>query len=241
MSEIGCRVAVQVATVWTSPDAPRDIDAAAVADRPDARAWLAALDAAGPQARLDLHGRTLTQVVAGEPVDIIEESGGWVRVVAPWQPSPDDARGYPGWVPRSHLVPRTESAGLPPSSGVAADPWSICQAALVHLGLPYLWGGTTPYGLDCSGLVHHSYRRAGVVVPRDAHAQFEAATPVPLGDQTPGDLYFFAGPDGHVYHVGFVTGDVTMLHAPETGRLVEDAVLAPERIANLFAAGRFLT
>jgi cell wall-associated NlpC family hydrolase len=115
------------------------------------------------------------------------------------------------------------------------------QAARAHLGLRYLWGGTTPYGLDCSGLVHHSYRRAGVVVPRDAHDQWEAASPVPLGQEQPGDLYFFARADDHVFHVGFVTGARTMLHAPETGQLIEDAPLAEGRLATLVAAGRFLS
>ena len=77
-------------------------------------------------------------------------------------------------------------------------------------------------------------------MPRDAHDQWAAATPVPLGAQRPGDLFFFAREDSHVVHVGFVTGEDTMLHAPETGRLVEEAPLAPDRIATIFAVGRFL-
>lgn len=233
-------VTVEVCTAWTAPDAPRDIDAPATADVPDPRAWLAGLDSFGSAGRLGLHGRTLTQLVAGEPVEVVEEAGDWVRVAAPWQPSAGGSRGYLAWVRRQHLAPRAEPAAAPTGS-IESDRAAICWAARRHLGLRYLWGGTTPYGLDCSGLVHQAYRDAGVVVPRDAHDQWEATAPVTLGEEQPGDLYFFARSDGHVFHVGFVTGEQTMLHAPATGQLVENAPLAPSRLETLVAAGRFLT
>ena len=98
-------VAVAVATLWTGPDAPRDVDAPAVADCPDVEAWTAAMNA---ETRLGLHGRTLSQLLLGEPVDVVEERDGWARVVAPWQPSSEDARGYPGWLPRAHLAQPAE-------------------------------------------------------------------------------------------------------------------------------------
>jgi gamma-D-glutamyl-L-lysine dipeptidyl-peptidase len=234
-------VGVEVCTGWTRPDAPRDLDGPAVADQPDLVEWLAALDRVGPEGRLGLHGRTLTQLVKNEPVDIVERAGDWVRVVAPWQPSATDPRGYLCWVRSRHLFPSdAEPAPLPPAQ-VAPDPVAIARAASDHVGLRYLWGGTTPYGLDCSGLIHHTYRRAGIVVPRDAHDQWAAATPVTLGEEQPGDLYFFAREDGRAFHVGFVTGDRTMLHAPETGELIEDAPIAPHRVETLFAAGRLLS
>jgi cell wall-associated NlpC family hydrolase len=230
---------VDVATMWSAPDAPRPLDAPATADEPDLCAWTSALDV---DARRGLHGRTETQLLRGEPVEVLEAGPpGWVRVVAPWQPSPKDARGYPGWVRTAHLAPpgRGDSS-RPHPGGVEARPEAIAEWARRFLGLQYLWGGLSRYGLDCSGLVHLAYRQAAVVVPRDAAAQHAAARPVPLGEERPGDLYFFAGDDGRVFHVGFVTGRLRMLHAPETAQRIEDAPLSEDRRAALTAAGRFL-
>lgn len=237
-------VAVPVATVWTSPEAPRAVDAAAVADSPDLAAWVASLDAEGtPERRLGLHGRTLTQLLEGEPVEVLEERDGWARVAAPWQASSADAAGYPGWVPRAQLAAAGGPVTAPPEAAWTPD--DVLRTAREFLGLRYLWGGTSPWGVDCSGLVHLSYRRQGRLVPRDASDQ--AADPtlerVSLDAVVPGDLYFFARPGERVYHVGFATaplaadGTRRMLHAPEGG-LVEDAPMAADRVDRLVSAGR---
>jgi gamma-D-glutamyl-L-lysine dipeptidyl-peptidase len=240
------RVAVAVATVWTSPEAPRDLDAAAVADEPDPAAWLAVLDAEGTaERRVGLHGRTLTQLSGGEPVQVLEEQAGWVRVVAPWQASSSHTSGYPGWVRRAHLAPTDEPVPAPAEASWSAD--DVLGTAREHLGLRYLWGGTSPWGLDCSGLVHVVYRRLGRLVSRDAFDQAAAPdlAPVPLDDVEPGDLYFFARPGERVYHVGFVArpvgadGERWMLHAPEGGNAaIEEAPMSAERRGRLVAAGR---
>jgi cell wall-associated NlpC family hydrolase len=103
-------VAIPVTTVWTAPDAPRKRDAPAIADAPDVAAWTASMDAAN---RLELHGRTLTQALLGEPVVVTEERAGWVRITLPWQPSADDPAGYPGWVPAAHVETTAAVAGEP--------------------------------------------------------------------------------------------------------------------------------
>ena len=236
MSEV-MRVGVPVATMWVSPKSPRDLDDAAVADAPDIDAWLAGLTAAD---RLVLHGRTVTQVLDGEPVLVEERRDGWARVVAPWQPVLG-RDGYLGWVREAHLRPAADDDPDHPADHVPADRIAVAAYAERFAGLVYLWGGTSPAGFDCSGLVHYSYRQAGFVVPRDSLDQAAAVTPVPLGEEEPGDLYFFAREDGRVYHVGFVRGGGRMLHAPEfdgSGRIVEEE-LSPERRAHLVAAGRF--
>ncbi|MEP6667310.1 MAG: C40 family peptidase [Nocardioidaceae bacterium] len=231
-------VGVDVATMWTSPDAPRDLDTPALADVPDMDAWTSALDV---QSRLDLHGRTLTQLLRGEPVTVMESGlAGWVKVAASWQPSPEHPDGYPGWVRQAHVA-EAEPPTSSPVATIEPDRPAVMSKAREFIGVRYLWGGTSPWGLDCSGLVHYAYRQGGVIVPRDAYAQHAVADAVQLGEEQPGDLYFFARADGRVFHVGFVTGRLTMLHAPEGGGLIEDAPLAPERQGTLLTAGRFLS
>lgn len=131
-----------------------------------------------------------------------------------------------------------------PGRSTRFDAGAVLGSARRFLGLRYLWGGLSAWGLDCSGLVHLTYRAHGVTVPRDAFDQAANVDPVPLDQVEPGDLYFFARPGERVHHVGFVSrplapdGTRWMLHAPEGGELIEDAPLAPERLDTLVSAGR---
>jgi hypothetical protein len=122
----------------------------------------------------------------------------------------------------------------------------LLDLARQFLGLKYVWGGTSTWGLDCSGLVHLTHRALGVTLPRDAAdmATSPDLAPVPLDEVQPGDLYFFATPEGRVTHVGFVTRPVQpdgvrwMLHAPEGGGFIEERPMTRERLATLVSAGR---
>jgi cell wall-associated NlpC family hydrolase len=116
---------------------------------------------------------------------------------------------------------------------------NVLATARLLLDLPYLWGGLSGYGVDCSGLVHLSHRVRGLVVPRDAHDQSTTAAGIGEEAVRPGDPVFF-GKDGQVHHVALATGPSTMLHAPRTGsRVREDAVDSPAYDGDTRTTGSF--
>lgn len=246
MSATVHRVAVDATPVWQRADAPRATEAAIIADEPDHPAWLAAMDSQSDDrlGRIGLLSRIETEALSGEPVEVHHDDGVWSQVTLPWQPSSKDPRGYPGYVRSAHLRSESNPATTVGSPAVgtpqdATDVNALLRQVRTHLGTHYLWGGLSDAGLDCSGLIHVSYRRLGIVIPRDAHDQAAAATPVALGSERPGDLYFFARPGRPVHHVGMVVTLGTMVHAPQTGAAVVEEPLTVDRRATLAAAGRF--
>jgi cell wall-associated NlpC family hydrolase len=89
----------------------------------------------------------------------------------------------------------------------------------------YQWGGTTPAGFDCSGLVLYCYREVGVSLPRTSRQQYRVGAYIPpdrLDLLEPGDLVFFGrdGDPNRVHHVGMYIGGGSMIHAPQTGEMV---------------------
>ena len=87
--------------------------------------------------------------------------------------------------------------------------------ALEHFeGAPYEWGGVTPWGVDCSGLVQTTFAARGVPLPRDAALQVAAGDPVEMADARPGDLLFFRGDTTpRITHVAFAAEDESLIHS----------------------------
>lgn len=240
-------VRVAVATLWSSPEAIRPLDAAALGPAPDIAAWVAAMSpddqvGEGVLSQLGLGERVLVEEVRGD---------GWARVVALEQPAAKlDPRGYPGWVPLAqlgttarHMRPAasgdTDGPAAAPAPPSPLGPLSLAAARRL-LGAPYVWGGLTPHGIDCSGLVRFVWRQLGVTLPRDADDQAAVTEPLALGDERAGDLYFFARPGRHIHHVGIVSAPRRMVHACYTQRRVIEEDLPPARASTLVAARRVI-
>jgi murein DD-endopeptidase len=101
----------------------------------------------------------------------------------------------------------------------AAGDQAANQAAKM-VGKPYRYGGSTPAGFDCSGLVQYSYRQAGVALPRSTDEQRSASRLVKIADLRRGDLLFF-NQEGKKYgHLGMYIGDGKFVHAPSSGKSV---------------------
>ena len=113
----------------------------------------------------------------------------------------------------------------------------VASFAKGFVGTPYRYGGDSPSGFDCSGLVYFVYREVGLSVPRTAAEQRAAVRRVPVESLEPGDLVFFYTPEDHV---GIYLGGGEFVHAPATGRRVERARLdSPYFILGFAGGGRF--
>ncbi|HUJ55878.1 MAG TPA: NlpC/P60 family protein [Gaiellaceae bacterium] len=101
-----------------------------------------------------------------------------------------------------------------PSTG-AGHP-EAAQIALRYLGVPYVWGGASPAGFDCSGLVMYVYAQLGISLPHYTVAQWNATEPISTSEMQPGDLVFF----DNLGHVGIYIGGGEVVDAPHTGAVV---------------------
>ncbi|MFI6264136.1 NlpC/P60 family protein [Micromonospora sp. NPDC051006] len=152
-----------------------------------------------------------------------------------WRPVHVPGHADPLWLSEAHLA---ELPATPPSAE------QVLAVAHRLLHVVYVWGGVSAHGIDCSGLVHLAWRRFGVRLPRDADDQAAATTPVPLGAERPGDLYFFARPGRKIHHIGIVTAEPgdgdhrRMLHACYRQRRVLEEPLPADRTATLVGAHR---
>jgi cell wall-associated NlpC family hydrolase len=100
--------------------------------------------------------------------------------------------------------------------------------ALKMVGRPYRYGGSSPAGFDCSGLVQFSFRQAGVSLPRSTEAQLAAGNRIRLSSVRRGDLLFFDEEGKKKSHVGIYLGDGRFVHAPSSGKRVRtDALDSP--------------
>ena len=245
-------VRVAVANVWEAPDAGH---------LPlDPHVW--PTPAVTYAQRLALVGHMPTQALYGERVLVLAKRPGWTKIAVPDQPSPLDARGYPGWVRSWQLGPAFAAPlvvtakvatlpngtqigfgsqvppGVVPAAATRKLPATragIVQTAEQFLGLHYLWGGLSRWGYDCSGLTWVAYRAHGITIPRDADAQFAAGRPVSLAEMQSGDLLFYEHPV--VGHVAMYVGGGKMIEAPNSRSEVR---IVPVRTSDFRGARRFV-
>ena len=121
------------------------------------------------------------------------------------------------------LPPRPSSVAPTPAVPGSTAPVSdsaIVRTALGYLGTPYVLGGTTPSGFDCSGFVWYVYRLHGVEVPRTVASQASAGRHVDRNDIRPGDLVFFSTTGPGITHVGIATSRDAFVHAPNSRSVV---------------------
>lgn len=142
-----------------------------------------------------------------------------VKAVAKPKPEPVEEVVAAAVETRSTDSTASRSTSAPPAPSTANIPQTssgIVSIAEQYIGTPYVYGGASPSGFDCSGFTQYVFGKAGISLPRTAAQQYAAATPV--SDPQPGDLVFFGSP---VWHVGIYVGNGMMIDSPKPGTTVQ--------------------
>jgi gamma-D-glutamyl-L-lysine dipeptidyl-peptidase len=163
-----------------------------------------------------------TEISFGTRLPVVGQLAGYVRVLTP--------RGVARRLASAAAVvhDRGAPARLPSRS-------SLVRTAKSFLGLQYLWGGLSGFGLDCSGLTWLDHRVHGIRIPRDALPQSRHGRRVT--SRLPGDLLFYAH-DGVVHHVTMDIGGGQIVHAPRTGRPVEVIAFSDQPLRSEYVGAR---
>ncbi|MGZ4389605.1 MAG: NlpC/P60 family protein [Gaiellaceae bacterium] len=170
-----------------------------------ARARLAQQEAALRAARLAAQHEAAQRATAEQGQALEQQTP--APPAAPSDPTATTTQGQP-----SAQAPAPSGGGHPEAAAIA----------LRYLGVPYVWGGASPSGFDCSGLVMYVYAQLGISLPHYAAAQYGYGTPVTRDQLLPGDLVFFDG----LGHVGIYIGNGEIVHAPHTGDVVKISPLS---------------
>ena len=118
-------------------------------------------------------------------------------------------------IPQQPEQPQQPQQPVTPPVGDTSVGQAIVNVAYGYLGIPYVWGGTTTAGFDCSGMVQAAHAAAGISIPRVSWDQGAAGVEVSASEALPGDIVYYG------WHVGIYIGNGQMIHAPEEGDVVK--------------------
>ena len=116
----------------------------------------------------------------------------------------------------------------------------IIASSMDYIGVPYVFGGTTPYGFDCSGYVQYIFAKAGISIPRTADVQYEFGTPISTTELIPGDLVFFTTYTYGASHVGIYLGDGNFIHASSSRGVTIDSLASSYYSSHYIGSRRIL-
>jgi cell wall-associated NlpC family hydrolase len=180
------------------------------------------------RAEPDSASAVITRLVSGTGVGVVERRGKWSKVAA----------NQVGWVPSASLRAVSSIA-----QSVSEKRTLIMEDTQRMIGVPYLWGGVSGNGIDCSGFAQLVHRWAGVTIPRDADMQHAAAHPVKPPYKV-GDLFFFAESESKrdITHVGISLGGWKMMHSSRgrNGVYLDDLQKRKSLMDIFVSAGSFL-
>ena len=178
----------------------------------------------------------LGELKNGTAVTVLSTSNGWSKV---------SYAGKTGYIKQDYLVTASSGTAINPSNtaasvSISAKRQSVLNYAAQFLGVPYVYGGSTPSGFDCSGFTSYVFKNTVSSIPRVAQAQYDATTRVSRDDLLPGDLVFFGSSTSSISHVGIYVGSNQFIHAPSTGDVVKYSSLTGSYATRYQGAGRVI-
>ncbi|MCX7715685.1 MAG: SH3 domain-containing protein [Clostridia bacterium] len=202
------------------------------------------------------NGSVIAQLTNKTPVLILNKDNGWTKIAY----GENNTVGYvkSEYIADSSLTSRssttrkttsaatvsslkTPSFSTPKVSGSSSSlGQALVSQAEKYIGVKYVYGGSSPSGFDCSGLVQYACRQVGISVGRSSRDQFNDGVPVSRDDLQPGDLVFFAK-NGSISHVGIYVGNGQMIHAPQTGKTVTYTSIDSDSRIRTYAGARRVT
>ncbi len=178
----------------------------------------------------------LGELKNGTAITVLSTSNGWSKV---------SYAGKTGYISADYLVTASSGTAISPSNtaasvSISAKRQSVLNYAALFLGVPYVYGGSTPSGFDCSGFTSYVFKNTVGSIPRVAQAQYDATTRVSRDDLLPGDLVFFGSSTSSISHVGIYVGSNQFIHAPSTGDVVKYSSLTGSYATRYQGAGRVI-
>lgn len=177
----------------------------------------------------------LVTVSQGAKFVLVEKVGDWWKVNV----------GMDGYVSAQYISVNGQPPQAPQASQAPAQPEQapaastkgaeVVEYAKQFLGTPYVYGGSSPSGFDCSGFTQYVYKHFGVTINRVAADQAKNGVWVAKENLQPGDLVFFAKPGRAIHHVGIYVGNGNYIHSPQTGDVVK---IAPMTRSDYYTARR---
>ncbi len=188
----------------------------------------------GPATSYDSYGK----IYYGNPVTVLGKENGWYKIKYP----PSEAGvAYISADYISLTVPATRS-NKPVSYGsnsATSAGERVVQIAEQFLGLPYVYGGSTPAGFDCSGFTSYVFKQLGYSLYRSSYQQINNGVPVSKSELQAGDLLLFKKQGAErIHHVGIYVGDGMMIHSPQTGDVIKYASIVSGYYNNCYYAAR---
>lgn len=200
-------------------------------DFPLGTATITSTTAVNLRANADTNSTILGEIPNGTSVSVLGVKGNWYKV------QHNDKIGYM-FSPYVYVNGRmaTAQTSRDSSSGAEATRNKVLDYAASFIGTPYIYGGSSPKGFDCSGFTSYIYKNTVRSIPRTATAQRNALTNVSMNELKPADLVFF-GSGGSISHVGIYAGNGKFIHSPHTGSSVKYDTLWGGNYNRRFVAG----